>query len=64
MGELNERSTLADAQKIEIIALKTQVEALKAQLDVARNQSKGVKNGARISSAPCLTKIGAGQTDG
>ena len=35
MGELNERSTLADAQKIEIIALKTQVEALKAQLDDA-----------------------------
>ena len=43
MGELNERSTLADAQKIEIIALKTQVEALKAQLDAARNQSKGVE---------------------
>ena len=43
MGELNERSTLADAQKIEIIVLKTQVEALKAQLDVARNQSKGVE---------------------
>jgi chromosome segregation ATPase len=43
MGELNERSTLADAQKIEIIALKTQVEALKAQLDVARNQLKGVE---------------------
>lgn len=43
MGELNERSTLADAQKIEIIVLKTQVEALKAQLDAARNQSKGVE---------------------
>lgn len=43
MGELNERSTLADAQKIEIIALKTQVEALKAQLDAARNQLKGVE---------------------
>ena len=26
MGELNERSTLADAQKIEIIALKTEIE--------------------------------------
>ena len=33
MDELNERSTLADVQKIEINALKTQVEALKAQLD-------------------------------
>jgi chromosome segregation ATPase len=33
MEELNERSTLADVQKIEIIALKTQVEALKARLD-------------------------------
>jgi chromosome segregation ATPase len=43
MGELNERSTFADAQKIEIIALKTQVEALKAQLDAARNQLKGVE---------------------
>src|SRR5499433_3862631 len=29
MGQLNEQSTLADAQKIEIIALKMQVEALK-----------------------------------
>ena len=34
MEELNERSTLADAQKIEIIALKTQVEVLKVKLDV------------------------------
>ena len=35
MGELDERSTLADSQKIEIIALKTQVEALKERLDGA-----------------------------
>ena len=33
MGELDERSTLADSQKIEIVALKTQVEALKERLD-------------------------------
>ena len=32
-NELNKRSTLADAQKIEINALRTQVEALKEQLD-------------------------------
>ena len=29
MGELDERSALAEAQKTEIIALKTQVEAMK-----------------------------------
>jgi chromosome segregation ATPase len=40
MEELNERSTLADAQKIEIIALKTQVEVLKVKLDVASRELK------------------------
>src|SRR5438093_10579666 len=33
LGELNERSTLADGQKIEITALKTQVEAQAAAVD-------------------------------
>ncbi len=32
MGELDERSVLADSQKIEIVALKTQIEALKERL--------------------------------
>jgi chromosome segregation ATPase len=40
MEELNERSTLADAQKIEIIALKTQVEVLKVKLDGASRELK------------------------
>jgi len=40
MDELKERPAIADAQKIEMIALQTQVEALKAQLDGAANQLK------------------------
>ena len=44
MGELDERSTLAEAQKIEIIALKTQVEAMKIQLDGASNELKAVED--------------------
>jgi chromosome segregation ATPase len=41
---LDERSSLADAQKIEIIALKTQVEALKEQLDSANNELKTMED--------------------
>ena len=37
MGELDEKSTFTDAQKVEIIALKTQVEALKERLTSASN---------------------------
>ncbi len=37
MGELDERSTLSEAQKVEIVALKTQVEALKERLTNASN---------------------------
>ena len=44
MGELNERSTLADSQKIEIIALKTQVDALKERLDGAGFELKTVED--------------------
>ena len=44
MGELDERSTLAEAQKIEIIALKTQVEAMKIRLDGASNELKAVED--------------------
>ena len=43
MEELKERSTLADVQKIEIIALKTQIEVLKAQLDGASNELKAAE---------------------
>jgi len=43
-GELNERSTLADSQKIEIIALKTQVDALKERLDGAGFELKTVED--------------------
>src|SRR5260370_1178667 len=38
LGELDERSALADVQKIEIIALKTQIRALKERLDLASNE--------------------------
>ena len=44
MGELDERSTLADSQKIEIVALKTQVEALKERLDGAGHELKAVED--------------------
>src|SRR6185312_12097990 len=44
MGELDERSSLADAQKVEIIALKTQVEALKERLTDAGNEVKIVED--------------------
>jgi chromosome segregation ATPase len=41
---LDERSTLADAQKIEIVALKTQVGALKERLTDAGNELKAVED--------------------
>ena len=44
MSDLNEQSTLADSQKIEIIALKTQVEALKERLDGASFELKNVED--------------------
>ncbi len=44
LGELDERSALADVQKIEIIALKTQVEALKERLDLASNELQAVED--------------------
>jgi len=43
MEELNERITLTDVQKIEIVALKTQVEVLKEKLDSASNELKAVE---------------------
>jgi hypothetical protein len=42
LGELDDRSTLVNAQKIEIIALKTQVEALKQASDEASNELSAV----------------------
>jgi chromosome segregation ATPase len=44
VGELDERSTLADAQKLEIVAFKTQVEALKERLTNAGNELKTVED--------------------
>ena len=44
VGALDERSTLADAQKIEIVALKTQVGALKERLTDAGNELKTVED--------------------
>jgi len=43
-SELDERSTIADSQKIEIVALKTQVEALKERLDGAGIELKAVED--------------------
>ena len=44
IGELDERSSIADAQKVDIVALKTQVEALKERLDKAGNELKAVED--------------------
>ena len=44
MGALDERSSLAESQKIDIVALKTQVEALKDRLDEAGSELKAVED--------------------
>jgi len=44
MSELDERSSVADAQKIDIVALKTQVDALKDRLTEAGNELKAVED--------------------
>jgi len=44
MGDLDERSTLADSQKVEIVALRTQVEALKERLEGASNELRAVED--------------------
>jgi len=44
VGALDERSSLADGQKIEIVAFKTQVEALKERLTDAGNELKTVED--------------------
>jgi chromosome segregation ATPase len=44
MGELDERSSLADAQKLEIVALRTQVDALKDRLTEAGEEVKAVED--------------------
>jgi chromosome segregation ATPase len=44
LAELDERSTFADAQKIEIIAHKTQIEALRERLTAADEEVKAVED--------------------
>ncbi|MGI8527686.1 MAG: hypothetical protein ACR2K5_16245 [Pseudolabrys sp.] len=44
VGALDERSILADSQKIELVALKTQVEALKERLTDAGNEVKAIED--------------------
>jgi chromosome segregation ATPase len=44
MGALDERSNLAESQKIDIVALKTQVDALKERLTDASNELKTVED--------------------
>jgi len=44
VSELDERSSFADAQKVEIVALKTQVEALKERLTEAGNELKAAED--------------------
>jgi predicted nucleic acid-binding Zn-ribbon protein len=44
VNELDEQSSFADAQKVEIVAFKTQVEALKERLTIAGNEVKEVED--------------------
>jgi chromosome segregation ATPase len=44
VGALDERSTLADSQKVEIVAFKSQVEALKERLTGSGNELKAVED--------------------
>ncbi|MBV9262011.1 MAG: hypothetical protein JO205_11630 [Pseudolabrys sp.] len=44
LSELDDRSVLADSQKVEIVALKTQVEALKERLSDAANEVKATED--------------------
>src|SRR6201999_2259381 len=44
VGDFDERSTAAEAQKVEIVALKTQIEALKDRLTAAGNELKTVED--------------------
>jgi len=44
MGALDERSQTAEAQKVEIVALKTQIEALKERLNGASSELKAVED--------------------
>ncbi len=44
VSELDERSSLADSQKVEIVSFKTQVDALKDRLDAAGNDLKAVED--------------------
>jgi chromosome segregation ATPase len=44
IGELDERSSLANSQKVEIVALKTQVEALRERLTETGNELKSVED--------------------
>ncbi len=44
IGELDERSSTAEAQKVDIVSLKTQVGALKERLDEAGNELKAVED--------------------
>ena len=60
MGKSEERSTLAEVQKTEIIALKTQVEAMKERLDGANNELKAVedrRDGERIELKAATEKL-------
>jgi chromosome segregation ATPase len=44
MADFNEQATFADSQKVEIVALRTQVDALKDRLDGASNELKAVED--------------------
>jgi chromosome segregation ATPase len=44
VGDFDERSSAAEAQKVEIVALKTQIEALKDRLTAAGNELKTVED--------------------
>jgi chromosome segregation ATPase len=51
MGALEEKSTFTEAQKVEIVALKTQVEALKERLTAAGNEVKAAEDRREMERA-------------
>jgi gas vesicle protein len=63
MRELHEQSTLADAQKIEIDTLKTQVEALEDHLEEAGQELKAVEDGREAAVHEVQHALSAKESD-
>ena len=63
MDELNERTTFADAQKIEINVLKADIETLKERLGEASDELKAAEERRPDLERALSEKIATGQVD-